>query len=310
MPDSPSLVLSIDFELRWGVHDSQGPDPENYRVNLEGVREVVPRLLDLFEKLEVRATWATVGAMSCEGWDDYFARRPQGPQYLEPRLRFDPRWVDRDPHGHQHFAPRLVEDVATTAGQEVGSHTFGHIYFREPGVMRRDVAADSEAAAAVLAERAGYAPRSLVFPRNQVGFVDTLQQAGIDAVRTHAPGWAWQRTESVRQSSLVRALRLWSAFRPRVGAHSNGDGVAGLPATSFVRFNLPETAFRASMRALAAKARRLKPGESLHLWFHPHNLGDAPARKVGRLRQIIESLHDAAPQARWRTFAELVDADH
>lgn len=302
---SPSLVLSIDFELRWGVHDSQGPDPDNYRENLEGVRDVVPRLLEMFTEHNVRATWATVGAMSCEGWDDYFDRAPTAPHYLDSRLRFDRRWVDRDPDGVQHFAPRLVEQVAATPGQEVGSHTFGHIYFREPGVMRRDVVADSEAAADILAARAGHRPRSLVFPRNQVGFVDALRDAGIEAVRTNAPGWAWQRTESVRQSSLVRALRLCSTFSPRPAAPTRESGVAGLPATSFVRFNLPESAFQVARRALAARAAKLRADESLHLWFHPHNLGHAPGVCVDRLRQIVESIGEGAPQATWRTMGEL-----
>lgn len=193
---TPNLVVSLDFELRWGVHDVMGDDIDTYRAELEGARAVVPALLRLFEDLDVRATWACVGALACDDWQDYFARAPASPIYDDPALRFDPRWADRDPDGHQHFAPHLIEQIAKAPGQEVGSHTFGHIYFGEMGLMKRDVAADAEAARQALARRSGYAPRSLVFPRNQVHFLDTLGAHGIDVVRGNAPGWWWRRSGS------------------------------------------------------------------------------------------------------------------
>ena len=57
-----ALVISLDFELAWGVHDSLGSDG-GYRDNLLGAREVIPRMLDLFREYEVEATWATVGLL-------------------------------------------------------------------------------------------------------------------------------------------------------------------------------------------------------------------------------------------------------
>lgn len=306
---SPSLVISLDFELRWGVHDSQGPDVDAYRSNLEGTPDAVARMLELFVEHDVHATWATVGALACEDWDDYFARAPDAPRYVDRSLAFDPRWADRDPGGAQHFAPRLVEAIAQTPGQEVGTHTFGHIFYREPGVMKRDVAADTAAAADILARRSGYTPCSLVFPRNQVQFVDVLAAGGISVARSEAPGWWWQRTAAVTQSQLVRGLRLMSTFRPRNVQPAATDRVCMLPASTFVRFNLPEPAFDASCRAVAAQARRLRDDESLHVWFHPHNLGDDPVRKVARLERMISAIRDAAPpEAQWRAFRDFTAA--
>ena len=50
------IVLSIDFELRWGVQDKLGDDFAAYRRNLEGVADVVPGTLEVFEKCGARAT--------------------------------------------------------------------------------------------------------------------------------------------------------------------------------------------------------------------------------------------------------------
>ena len=53
----PRVVWSMDFELRWGLHDRLGLDFDAYRANLEGARQAVPELLGLFVQRGVRATW-------------------------------------------------------------------------------------------------------------------------------------------------------------------------------------------------------------------------------------------------------------
>ena len=55
-----SLVISLDFELMWGVFDTIGA---RYTENLSGALEAVPLLLELFAKNEISATWASVGLL-------------------------------------------------------------------------------------------------------------------------------------------------------------------------------------------------------------------------------------------------------
>ena len=141
----PSVVISLDFELRWGLHDRLGTNMQAYRQSLEGVQEAVPALLRLFSQRKLRATWACVGALGCAGWEDYFSRAPAPPRYHNPRLALDPRYADLDPDGRLHFAPELLQLVKDTPGQELGTHTFSHIYMQEPGITSEDVAADLRA---------------------------------------------------------------------------------------------------------------------------------------------------------------------
>ena len=141
----PSVVISLDFELRWGLHDKLGTNMQVYRQNLVGVQEVVPALLRLLSNRKLRATWACVGALGCANWDDYFSKAPAPPRYHNPRLAPDPRYADLDPDGRLHFAPDLLQLVKDTPGQELGTHTFSHIYMQEPGITSEDVAADLRA---------------------------------------------------------------------------------------------------------------------------------------------------------------------
>ena len=53
------FIISLDFELLWGVRDHA--DRDSYGQNVTGARAAVPRMLDLFERHGIAATWATVG---------------------------------------------------------------------------------------------------------------------------------------------------------------------------------------------------------------------------------------------------------
>ena len=53
--NTAALVISLDFELFWGVRDVA--TLENYGRNLLGARSVVPALLKLFHQYQVHATW-------------------------------------------------------------------------------------------------------------------------------------------------------------------------------------------------------------------------------------------------------------
>lgn len=62
------FVVSLDFEKFWGMFDVVSVD--EYKENLRNVDDVVDRLLELFVKYRVHATWATVGLLLHDGRDD------------------------------------------------------------------------------------------------------------------------------------------------------------------------------------------------------------------------------------------------
>ncbi len=303
MISAPLVVVSLDFELRWGVADVLGGDFGRYRKNLEGVREAVPALLDLFAEMGVRATWATVGAVACDGWDDLEAEAPPAPRYVDRHLVHDlGAYRAADPSGRLHFAPELVARIAAAPGQELGSHTFLHAFLREPGVMQRDVHADAAAIRSLFERRFGVTPTSFVFPRNQIAFRDVLARHGIRVVRENADAWYWQLTGNRQESSLIRGMRLLECLVP-IGPRT--APARAQRASYFVRVNLPEPAFHLHLRRVAADAANMRPGDALHLWAHPHNFGADPARTVRRLGEMLSAVRDRRPDACFAPMAEL-----
>ena len=289
------------------MHDSCGLDLNANRDNLERVREVVPALLRLFRSYEIRATWATVGAIGCTDWEEYFRRAPQPPDYKSVSLKVKPEYAALDPDGRLHFAPHLIEQIVGTPGQELGSHTFSHLYLREEGITAQDVAADLAAASALFRERFGVEPVSLVFPRNQAAFTETVSAAGIKIWRGNPGPWYYECEDSRHNGPLPRAMKLLDGINPlrRQAAPLQGDMTR---ATMFLRLGLPPLLWAAHRKRIENELNALRSGEIFHLWFHPHNVSPDMTLHLARVEQALELISQARERGTLtsRTMADLL----
>jgi peptidoglycan/xylan/chitin deacetylase (PgdA/CDA1 family) len=292
------FVVSLDFELHWGVRDRQ--TLEAYRANLLGEWQAVPALLALFRRYDIHATWATVGFLFARDREELLASLPaERPHYRHQAL--DPyaalEGVGRDERDDPyHFAASLVAQIAATPHQEVGSHTFSHYYCLEPGQDARHFASDLGAARAI-ASRRGVTLRSLAFPGNQVNekYLEVCRDAGLVAYRGAQRSWLYDPRRDDRGPWLYRAARLLDAYLPISGDNSYPPPRASrtlvdLPASRFLR---PVSRHLALLEPL--RARRIlrdlehaaRHGRVYHLWWHPHNFGVALAENLAFLERIL-----------------------
>lgn len=315
---SGGFVISLDFELHWGVRDHRSV--EQYRENLLGVRQAVPAMLELFERYGIHATWATVGFLFFNGRDELKSGLPaELPQYCEAWL--DPyrtlheagRSEDEDPF---HFAPGLIRKIAAFAGQEIGTHTLSHFYVTAAGPTLESFRADLRSAKSV-ANRYGIALRSIVFPRNQISrpHLRVCAEEGLIAYRsTEADPWI----ES-GNGAFERALRLADAY-----VKLSGDNCATphlyeeLPivAVSGSRFLRPWNSRLKAFEALRLKRIRAsmdmaaKNNKVFHLWWHPHNFGVNLEENMAVLTRIVEHFSDLRRETGWPslTMAEVAES--
>jgi hypothetical protein len=297
---APQVVLSLDFELRWGVHDVCGMNPNAYRENLEAEREVIPELLTMFHSHEIRATWAAVGAIGCSNWTEYFARAPAPPRYVDPVFAVKSAYAEMDPDGRLHFAPELMQQILGTPGQRLGTHTFSHLFLRERGVTAHDAAADLAAAHALHCTRFGSSPMSLVFPRNQPAFIEVVRASSVQIWRGNAAAWYYECEDSEHSGPLPRALKLLDAFNPFTKRAAPVEADMNR-ASLFLRLNLPPFAWAAHVLRIKAQLDRLRPGEVFHLWFHPHNVGKKIKYRLARVEQIVGMIAERQSAGRLRS---------
>jgi peptidoglycan/xylan/chitin deacetylase (PgdA/CDA1 family) len=291
--DRGVFAISLDFELIWGTLD-RGVD--TFREACEREREVVvDRLLALLTEFEISATWCTLGHLFLKSCEQRDGRKH--PEIVPPTHEGIDDWFEHDPCTSEEADPifygrSLVDRVlACPVPQEIGSHSFSHPRFGEPGCSRET--ADTELAECVrLARERGLELRSFAFPRNRVGHLDVLREHGFSAYRGPDPAWY----EGGRWPRLVKRLGHLAdvvlARRPPVGVPEQVlPGLWNLPGSMIYfpmhgrRRHIPLS--RRVARAVkglnaAAEQRRI-----FHLWFHPTNLAFETDAMFDGLRRIF-----------------------
>jgi peptidoglycan/xylan/chitin deacetylase (PgdA/CDA1 family) len=291
------LIISLDFELHWGVRDHtplNGPERER----LLAARNVIPRLLALFEEFHVHATWATVGFLFARSKDELQSFAPERkPDYLDTRLDPYLEQVGNDEKSDPfHFAPSLITRIRETPGQEIATHSFSHYYCLEQGQDRADFAQDVASAIAIAHESA-VELRSFVFPRNQINleYLTVLEEAGFKTYRAAADsGSTRAMTFRELRRPYRRAIRLLDQYWNLLGNHTYGspdpEGLAALPATRYLspfRSGL-QCAERMRLRRIASSMKSAaQDGRVFHLWFHPEDFARNSEQNLAFLADIL-----------------------
>jgi peptidoglycan/xylan/chitin deacetylase (PgdA/CDA1 family) len=298
-----TLVISLDFELFWGMTDVT--TLEEYGENVRGVRQAIPGMLALFRKYDIQATWAVVGMLAPPTKTDLFASFPsEQPAYTDMRYsnyEYARRANigDDEAHDPHHFGASLLRLIQATSKQEIGSHTFSHYYCTEDGQTETDFAADVRALHESL-KPFGVTPTSLVFPRNQwrESYLELLRTFGYTAFRGNQRGWVYASRPRGSEGLLLRLVRLLDAYVPIFGHHTYNDYAMrratlphNVPASFFFRPYSPKLAILEPVRlwrmkrAMTYAARR---GELVHLWWHPHNFGTHTKRNLENLETVLK----------------------
>jgi Polysaccharide deacetylase len=295
-----ALVISLDFELHWGMRD-QYPPTGPLAQNLLDSRSVVGELAQLFSERGIHATWATVGIL--------FASTSRELQPFMPELRPHYDLAQLDAYSEHigpdeetdplHLAGSLVTLISQTPFQEVGSHTFSHYYCLEAGQTEDAFRADLASARSIAAS-AGIELSSLVLPRNQwnPAYSGAVRDSGFTCYRGPQPSWAHRSRPTGTGSHLTRAARLVDTYAgtgpPPTTGWDELDGTGGLcnvPASAFLRpysrtlsalAPLQEARIRSGIRAAARRSR------IFHLWWHPHNLASDKSENFDRLRRLLD----------------------
>lgn len=289
-----TLIVSLDFELFWGMRDCC--TLEEYKPNLLGAREAIPQLLDMFREFGIHATWATVGFLFADDYEELSAFFPdQRPAYCNEKLLPYP---DFETIGHNeqeapcYYAPSLIDRIARTPGQEIGSHTFSHYYCREQGQTLQQFAADMKAAKEIAAKH-GYAVKSVVLPRNQCEpeYTAVLRETGFTAYRDEENDWIH---EKVKCRPLMRLLRLADVYLPLTGqggyVPKNENGIWNLTGSRMYKPIFGPLRFLEGLKLRRIKRQMLhaaKNGLTFHLWWHPHNIGVRTQAHLAQLREIF-----------------------
>ncbi|MEV1169991.1 polysaccharide deacetylase family protein [Nonomuraea sp. NPDC049784] len=279
-------IISIDAELAWGINAEDLPALSRI---LDDEPRVIRRMIDLFDAYRVPATWAVVGRM--------LLRQAEG----DGDVRTPERW---------YSAPYLLDWIGgARVGHEIGTHTFTHVYAHDPATTHEVWIRELEAAVEV-GKQFGIPMRSIVYPRNQVAYLDTLSDFGIIAYRGVEQSWYGNRPGAPH--FLGRALGTRApTYDPRT--LRVGERLVNLPASQFlVGSNGPRRLIPHSSRIRQARLglnRAVSRGEIYHLWFHPFNLGGDP-RMLNTFERILRHVSRCRDKGGLTVMTMAQAADH
>lgn len=289
-----TFIVSLDFELFWGMLDVCAL--EAYQENVLGGKKAIPQLLKLFEKYGIHATWATVGFLFADNYQEVSHFLPElRPSYANPALdgyaNFSQIGQD-EKTAPCFYAPGLLELIANTPGQEIGSHTFCHYYCREKGQRVEEFEADIRAARAI-ADSKGYPVTSVILPRNQCEpeYTEVLRRCSFTAYRDEENDWIH---EKIKFRPLLRALRLLDVYLPLTGQGGYipkcENGIWNLVGSRMYKPIFRPLEFLEGLKLRRIKKQMLhaaKNGLTFHLWWHPHNIGVRTQEHLNQLEEIF-----------------------
>lgn len=296
------FVISLDFELFWGVFDVRRLN--DYKSHLNNVRIVIPRLLELADAYQVKLSFATVGFLFSKDKDDLLQSLPKSkPNYSNSK--FNPYTLintigNSEIEDPFHYAPSLIELIHKNGNHEIGSHTFSHYYCNEEGQNSNTFSEDLEAAITI-AKKRGITIKSIVFPRNQINnsYLKICANKGLLCYRGTETHWMFNTHDTDQlENPFYKAFRLLdnyiniSGYNTRkLDSLKREATLVNIPSSKFLR------PFNKRLKLLEPlRISRIKKGmsyaaknnELYHLWWHPHNFGENIEENFDVLEQLFK----------------------
>jgi peptidoglycan/xylan/chitin deacetylase (PgdA/CDA1 family) len=314
---SGSFTISLDFELFWGIRANR--KLEESEESLLGVYEAIPKILALFKKYNIHATWATVGFLFHKDIEDIKKNRAKIlPEYINRHV--DPYiYLDTlcSPYSEEfskmHCASELISMIGSEVNQELATHTYSHFFTYESLKNPEAFSADMREAIEV-ARKKGYTLKSLVFPRNQldVASVESLESLEISSYRGNPNHWAYCDGDKPSKSLFLRLYRLFDTYVNISGHHTSlpilTKGVTELKASMMLRPYFAKLAYLEPLkinRIKKAMKHAAVNGQNFHLWWHPHNFGKNQEKNLKNLEELL--LYFQELQKKYRMLSLTMD---
>lgn len=310
-----NLVISLDFELHWGAVEKW--NLKERKEYFDNARTGIPFILDLFDKYQIHATWATVGFLFAKNKSQLKKYIPEiRPAYNNSSLDYY-KLVDKNNIGDSelddpyHYAPSLIELILKTPNQELASHTYSHYYCNEPGQTSEQFENDLISAQKISLENFKIDLKSLILPRNQFNpdYLEVALRNGIRVVRPNPDVWFWKRNS--RWSPVFRAL---DTLIPISGSLSYKNPcyykneILLLPASRFLRpYNYKERSiqFLKKNRVFKEMTHAAKYKKIYHLWWHPHNFGNELQENLNYLEDVLKHYEYLRKEYNFSSFTML-----
>jgi peptidoglycan/xylan/chitin deacetylase (PgdA/CDA1 family) len=288
MNTTGTFMISFDCEGKWGRADFLTPALEN-TLTSAAIEAACGQILASFRGHRLKGTFAFVGAFTLTP-DEYHEISERLPDVVidgKPWLgAFRAAGARRTFDGW--LVPEARLRVQAEGVHEIATHGFTHLPLGEsvvtPEVFDRELELAREESA-----RQGWTARTLIYPRNHVGYTERLERHGVIGYRELLwPTWRGAARK-------LRSLAAEFGFGGRSQEQTVPSNPVEIPSGYLLNFWhnrsrrwISREATRRRWRTIMADAARV--GGCVHLWSHPENFVADP----GLIEVFDDILADAA----------------
>ena len=296
-----TFIISLDFELLWGLSGWNQSQIESYRSHVEGSLAALKRILEVLVHFDMKCSIAFVGGMNYRSTDELNNVAPElHPQYTTSIFSSYESLIpniDKLYPNNLFFCKDVITELSKNPKVELASHTFSHYYCLEKGQSSQEFEADI-CTAVNEAKNSGISFKTIIFPRNQVSidYLNICSEYGLTHYRGNLETFLYRSEHTPKKFSLRRVLRLLDAY-----VNLSGHNTYMQPKKEGQMINVPGSRFlRPYSRSLAflepLKVKRIldsieyaaKHSQIYHLWWHPHNFGLHIEENINQLEKICE----------------------
>lgn len=295
------LVVSLDFELYWGLAGWNQERLAAYRPNVEGAVNALKRILQTFSNYGIKCTVGFVGGINYKNLKYYLQDAPVlRPSYTNEQfssynllLKLVEDGVIKE---NLLFRQDIISELKKNTLVELASHTFSHYYALEDGQTIEQF--NSDIKASVDSARVhGLDLKSIIFPRNQIpySYYRVCVENGLTHIRGNEESYLYRSESTPSKYDIKRVLRIVDSYINLTGHHTYKDILQGhLCDVKASRFFRP---YNAKLKLLEPlKVRRIKKDiqdaamnkKIYHLWWHPHNFGINTDKNIKQLESICQ----------------------
>jgi len=280
------FIVSLDFENAWGYQDKDLKDPQ-YKSCADKLKDPavsVEKTLDLFEKYNIHATWATVGALFCKNKQETETLINTGLVYTETNFNMKDylsNIIGQDEESDSlHYAASLIEKIRGYKHQEIASHTFSHFYTNYETNKTNDEDAlekELEAMREVCPEA-----KSMVFPRMLISdtAVELLKKYGYTSYRGNMEMESNRRKRSnpKKSSRLINFIKSYmsSGLLSYPAETVLDNGICNIRESAIFVPYYPKRPYMEKFKIRKIKLdmkKAAKKGHAYHIRWHPHDTG-------------------------------------
>ena len=262
-----TFIISFDCEGKWGMVDLSQNNSQLF--SNERLNNAYSDIISIMKHYNIKGTFGFVGAFTMTQ-EEYFNNthlfneliinnKPYLKSFLiDAENKIFDGWMN----------PKTLDIVRTNKNHEIASHGFSHLPLSE-SIIDQKTFLDEMSKMKKIMESKNIRIKTLIYPRNKVGFTSELSQFGIKGYREDFFG-----SNSPLFGKTKSFMSEFNIFQ-KAQKHSKYQNPIKIPSGYFLnwrshyREKIPVSITTKRWENIVKNA--IQNNSVIHLWTHPHN---------------------------------------